>query len=127
MGRRLSGKNALVVAPTGSGKTLSAFLWSIDRLFADPPETARTRVLYISPLKALGVDIERNLRSPLVGIGHTVRRLNGERGITDDAGSLWSPRRSPWACAPGTPAPRSDGTWSAGPRTSSSPPRSPST
>ena len=85
------GKNALVVAPTGSGKTLSAFLWSIDRLFADPPETARTRVLYISPLKALGVDIERNLRSPLVGIGHTVRRLNGERGITDDAGSPVEP------------------------------------
>lgn len=73
-------KNALVVAPTGSGKTLSAFLWSIDQLIvetgaADAPTGPGTRVLYISPLKALGVDIERNLRSPLVGIGHTARRL----------------------------------------------------
>ncbi|MFD5821415.1 ATP-dependent helicase [Nesterenkonia xinjiangensis] len=70
------GHNALVVAPTGSGKTLSAFLWSVDRLFAEP--AAGTTVLYISPLKALGVDIERNLRSPLVGIGHTARRLGHE-------------------------------------------------
>ncbi|GAA1455475.1 DEAD/DEAH box helicase [Nesterenkonia lacusekhoensis] len=85
------GKNALVIAPTGSGKTLSAFLWSIDRLFSCPPEAAKTTVLYISPLKALGVDIERNLRSPLVGIGHTVRRFAGERGHTDDAGSLPEP------------------------------------
>ncbi|RJN31948.1 ATP-dependent helicase [Nesterenkonia natronophila] len=75
------GRNALVVAPTGSGKTLSAFLWSIDRLMGQPSNdgaaasTAGTTVLYISPLKALGADIERNLRSPLVGIGHTARRL----------------------------------------------------
>ena len=92
------GRHALVVAPTGSGKTLSAFLWAIDRVFrekdAAPPaaagnrapaarrravETASpTRILYISPLKALGVDVERNLRSPLVGIGQSARRL----GIT---------------------------------------------
>ncbi len=112
-----AGKHALVVAPTGSGKTLSAFLWAIDRLFhdkerdagrADATERGRraaqqsdragqqsdragrrgasaaarrragvsgTRVLYISPLKALGVDVERNLRSPLVGIGQSARRL----------------------------------------------------
>ncbi len=65
-----SGTNALVVAPTGSGKTLAAFLWSIDRLASTPPDpdAPRTRVLYLSPLKALGVDVERNLRSPLVGI-----------------------------------------------------------
>ena len=73
-----TGKHALVVAPTGSGKTLSAFLWSLDRLAtvarpADPGR--RTRVLYISPLKALGVDVERNLRSPLVGITQTGKRL----------------------------------------------------
>ncbi|HET8717044.1 MAG TPA: ATP-dependent helicase [Nocardioidaceae bacterium] len=79
-------RNALVVAPTGSGKTLSAFLWSIDRLAAEPlPDDPqhRCRVLYVSPLKALAVDVERNLRAPLTGIGHTARRLGGEiRDIT---------------------------------------------
>ncbi|MDB5726773.1 MAG: box helicase, partial [Novosphingobium sp.] len=73
-----SRSNALVVAPTGSGKTLAAFLWAIDRLATTPPPTDpnhRTRVLYISPLKALGVDVERNLRSPLVGITQTAKRL----------------------------------------------------
>ena len=73
-----AGRNALVVAPTGSGKTLSAFLWSIDRLLTEaPPEDKlqRCRVLYISPLKALAVDVERNLRAPLTGIRHTAERL----------------------------------------------------
>ncbi len=72
-----SGSHALVVAPTGSGKTLAAFLWSIDRLLSSPATDPkrRTRVLYISPLKALGVDVERNLRSPLVGVTQTARRL----------------------------------------------------
>lgn len=73
-----AGKHALVVAPTGSGKTLSAFLWSLDRLLAgERPQDKqkRTRVLYISPLKALGVDVERNLRAPLTGIRHTADRL----------------------------------------------------
>ncbi len=70
------GRHALVVAPTGSGKTLSAFLWSIDRLFHDGSGgNERTKILYISPLKALGVDVERNLRSPLVGITQAARRL----------------------------------------------------
>jgi len=104
-----AGRSALVVAPTGSGKTLSAFLWAIDRVFRDrvaadrrekksdaaagangrrrgastardakTPGEPRTRVLYISPLKALGVDVERNLRSPLVGIGQSARRLGLE-------------------------------------------------
>ncbi|MEQ1737069.1 MAG: DEAD/DEAH box helicase, partial [Rhodoglobus sp.] len=76
-----SGKHALVVAPTGSGKTLSAFLWSLDRLATTPRSPNprhRTRVLYISPLKALGVDVERNLRSPLVGITQTAKRLGDE-------------------------------------------------
>ncbi|WP_411375503.1 DNA glycosylase AlkZ-like family protein [Arthrobacter sp. MPF02] len=93
-----SGSHALVVAPTGSGKTLAAFLWALDRLLtsaaavpepaAAPPAAAgkakgrqsrapkrKTRVLYISPLKALGVDVERNLRSPLIGITQTAKRL----------------------------------------------------
>src|SRR6188474_2048233 len=73
-----AGRHALVVAPTGSGKTLSAFLWSLDRLLStQPPEDKRhrCRVLYISPLKALGVDVERNLRAPLTGIRHTADRL----------------------------------------------------
>ncbi|MDQ2756554.1 MAG: DEAD/DEAH box helicase, partial [Actinomycetota bacterium] len=73
-----SGHHALVVAPTGSGKTLSAFLWALDRLASTPTpqeRLQRCRVLYISPLKALAVDVERNLRSPLVGIGHAADRL----------------------------------------------------
>ncbi len=72
------GRHALVVAPTGSGKTLSAFLHAIDRLMStEPPKdkSRRTRVLYISPLKALGVDVERNLRAPLTGIRNTAERL----------------------------------------------------
>ena len=73
------GQHALVVAPTGSGKTLSAFLWSLDRLLTDdvPASKERCRVLYISPLKALAVDVERNLRAPLAGIRHTAERLGG--------------------------------------------------
>ena len=72
-----AGRNALVVAPTGSGKTLSAFLWSLDRLAVSPAveKKQRCRVLYISPLKALAVDVERNLRAPLTGIRHTAARL----------------------------------------------------
>ncbi len=73
-----SGKHTLVVAPTGSGKTLSAFLWALDRLATEPAAPSpgkRCRVLYISPLKALAVDVERNLRAPLVGIGHAAERL----------------------------------------------------
>ncbi|ARJ04568.1 DEAD/DEAH box helicase [Cnuibacter physcomitrellae] len=73
------GQDALVVAPTGSGKTLSAFLWAIDRLTSEKREEGHgTSVLYISPLKALGVDVERNLRSPLVGITQTAKRLGTE-------------------------------------------------
>src|SRR5271166_6621692 len=72
------GEDTLVVAPTGSGKTLAAFLWAIDKLAASPPPAdpkLRCRVLYVSPLKALAVDIERNLRAPLTGIRHAAQRL----------------------------------------------------
>jgi len=71
-------ENALVIAPTGSGKTLAAFLWAIDKLASEPvpaDPAKRCRVLYISPLKALAVDIERNLRSPLAGVGQALRRM----------------------------------------------------
>ncbi len=72
------GEHTLVVAPTGSGKTLAAFLSALDRLAAQPrPDDPmrRCRVLYISPLKALAVDVERNLRSPLAGIRQAAQRL----------------------------------------------------
>jgi len=71
------GHHALVVAPTGSGKTLAAFLWAIDSLVSTPPpddRAQRCRVLYVSPLKALATDVERNLRSPLIGIRQAATR-----------------------------------------------------
>jgi ATP-dependent helicase Lhr and Lhr-like helicase len=65
-----AGENVLLSAPTGSGKTLAAFLWGLDRLVAEPRgDGAGTRLVYVSPLKALSYDIERNLRAPLKGIG----------------------------------------------------------
>jgi len=65
------GENVLVSAPTGSGKTLAAFLWGLDRLVAQPTAEGdqRTRLVYVSPLKALSYDVEKNLRAPLKGIG----------------------------------------------------------
>jgi ATP-dependent Lhr-like helicase len=72
------GRDTLVVAPTGSGKTLAAFLSALDELTAAPPPAdakRRCRVLYVSPLKALAVDVERNLRSPLAGIRQAAVRL----------------------------------------------------
>src|SRR5256714_2605745 len=89
-----SGHHTLLHAPTGSGKTLAAFLWCLDRCFSDPrprpaPKVGRggkrgahapgsVRILYISPLKALAYDIERNLRAPLVGIRRTAQRSHIE-------------------------------------------------
>ncbi|MBF4162281.1 ATP-dependent helicase [Nocardioides acrostichi] len=73
-----AGRHALVVAPTGSGKTLAAFLSAIDSVLTAPAPASkerRCRVLYVSPLKALAVDVERNLRAPLTGIRHTADRL----------------------------------------------------
>jgi ATP-dependent Lhr-like helicase len=73
-----AGQTALILAPTGSGKTLAAFLAAIDRLMFDPvpDKKERCRVLYISPLKALAVDVERNLRAPLVGVSRYAERMD---------------------------------------------------
>jgi len=71
------GDNTLVIAPTGSGKTLAAFLWALDSLAAlpsGPDRPGSTRVLYVSPLKALAVDVERNLRTPLAGLTRIAER-----------------------------------------------------
>ena len=76
-----AGRHTLIHAPTGSGKTLAAFLWCLDRLVVEPSPAATrekpgaVRTLYISPLKALTYDIERNLRAPLAGIAVTAERL----------------------------------------------------
>ena len=72
------GENVLLSAPTGSGKTLAAFLWGLDRLVAEPADGDRLRLVYVSPLKALSYDVERNLRAPLRGIG-------GELSVANDA------------------------------------------
>ena len=79
-----SGGHTLIHAPTGSGKTLAAFLWAIDRLLhePEPDKQARCRVLYVSPMKALAYDVERNLRAPLVGISHAATGDEGS-GPTD--------------------------------------------
>jgi len=66
-----SGEHTLIQAPTGSGKTLAAFLYAIDRLTPAPGEGLR--VLYVSPLKALNYDVERNLRGPLAGLQSQLR------------------------------------------------------
>ena len=72
-----AGESALILAPTGSGKTLAAFLWCLNQLMfrPAPPVRQRCRVLYVSPLKALAVDVERNLRAPLVGIAQAARAM----------------------------------------------------
>ena len=67
-----TGEHTLISAPTGSGKTLAAFLWALDRLVAEPTAD-RTRLVYVSPLKALSYDVEKNLRAPLRGIGADVK------------------------------------------------------
>src|SRR3954454_10796142 len=67
-----TGEHTLISAPTGSGKTLAAFLWALDRLVAEP-SADRTRLVYVSPLKALSYDVEKNLRAPLRGIGADVK------------------------------------------------------
>jgi len=72
------GESALILAPTGTGKTLTAFLWCLDRLMLQPEPAGHKkgcRIVYVSPLKALAVDVERNLRSPLAGMANMARRM----------------------------------------------------
>jgi ATP-dependent helicase Lhr and Lhr-like helicase len=70
------GESTLILAPTGTGKTLTAFLWCLDRLMLQQrPQGPGCRIVYVSPLKALAVDVERNLRSPLAGIANMARRM----------------------------------------------------
>src|SRR5271169_2479861 len=76
------GEHVLVCAPTGSGKTLAAFLWALDRLLAEEQPGKGVRVVYVSPLKALAYDIERNLRAPLKGIGAEEVRVGIRTGDT---------------------------------------------
>ena len=81
------GHHTLILAPTGSGKTLAAFFWALDRLAVHgppPDEKQRLKVLYVSPLKALTYDVERNLRAPLVGMGATNVRVGTRTGDTTE-------------------------------------------
>src|SRR2546423_998470 len=73
-----SGEHTVIRAPTGSGKTLAAFLCAIDRLSSEPPpaKEGRTRVVYVSPLRALAVDVEKNLRAPLAGMQLAAERMD---------------------------------------------------
>lgn len=75
-----SGHHTLLSAPTGSGKTLAAFFWCLDRLVGEPlpPASQRCRVLYVSPLKALAFDVDRNLRSPLAGLAVESAKMGAE-------------------------------------------------
>src|SRR2546428_10411849 len=97
------GAHTLMCAPTGSGKTLAAFFWCLDRLSQEPlpPDRERCRVLYISPLKALAVDVDRNLRAPLRGLTLAAARLGlgippiPVSGRTGDTPAPGRPQRGP--------------------------------
>ncbi|WP_449623888.1 DEAD/DEAH box helicase, partial [Rothia mucilaginosa] len=90
-----NGNNTLIIAPTGSGKTLAAFLWALDALHCEHEAgtAGGTRILYISPLKALGADVERNLRAPLAGITRLSGNDAGEPSITVGVRSGDTPAR----------------------------------
>lgn len=90
-----NGNNTLIIAPTGSGKTLAAFLWALDALHREHEAgtAGGTRILYISPLKALGADVERNLRAPLAGITHLSDNETGEPSISVGVRSGDTPAR----------------------------------
>ncbi len=95
-----AGDHTLILAPTGSGKTLAAFLWAIDRLTSEPvpPAAERCRVLYVSPLRALAVDVEKNLRVPLAGI-HSLDPELHEPTVAMRTGDTPAPERRSDAAA----------------------------
>ncbi|MGH3517850.1 MAG: ATP-dependent helicase [Haloechinothrix sp.] len=101
-----AGENPLVIAPTGSGKTLAAFLWAVDRLATEPHPSQpkhRCRVLYVSPLKALAVDVQRNLRAPLAGIteaGHALGSPTPDITVGIRTGDTTSAERRSFARTP---------------------------
>lgn len=90
-----NGNNTLIIAPTGSGKTLAAFLWALDALHREHEAgtAGGTRILYISPLKALGADVERNLRAPLTGITRLSGNNTGKPSISVGVRSGDTPAR----------------------------------
>jgi ATP-dependent Lhr-like helicase len=79
--RIAAGEHVLLTAPTGSGKTLAAFLWALDRLLTGEWEPGATRVLYVSPLKALGNDIQRNLTEPLAELAARFSSDDGNKPV----------------------------------------------
>jgi ATP-dependent Lhr-like helicase len=97
------GESALILAPTGTGKTLAAFLWCLDRLMLHPEQEGKKkgcRIVYVSPLKALAVDVERNLRSPLAGMANMARRMGvpfREPGISVRTGDTPQKERARFA------------------------------
>jgi ATP-dependent Lhr-like helicase len=101
------GESALILAPTGTGKTLTAFLWCLDRLMLEDRDGKSgrrgCRIVYVSPLKALAVDVERNLRSPLAGMANMARRMNVpfcEPGISVRTGDTPQKERARFARQP---------------------------
>src|SRR6516225_6419955 len=101
------GESALILAPTGTGKTLTAFLWCLDRLMLEDRDGKSgrrgCRIVYVSPLKALAVDVERNLRSPLAGMANMARRMNvpfREPGISVRTGDTPQKERARFARQP---------------------------
>ena len=108
-----NGDHTLLLAPTGSGKTLAAFLWAIDRLGVTPrpAKDRRCRVLYISPLRALAFDVEKNLRSPLAGITLAAERTGDsfEAPVVAMRTGDTPAKRRPWLTPDAAVAPKLNG------------------